>query len=122
MKFLLSKITVLQIGFSWLVHIKLFRNNQGSGERKRQSILSDEVCKFINDQLKINDELTSTKLQQLIEENWPGIHPSKTTIKRERRRLGWVCTRAHYCQLLHEVSYTNYNVCVTSTVHNYVHS
>ena len=74
--------------------------------KKRPSILSDEVRTFIDDQLTMNDELTSTKLQWLIEEKWPAIHSSTTTIKRERRRLGWVCTRPHYCQLLREVSET----------------
>ena len=66
--------------------------------------MSDEIRKFIDDQLRIDDELTSTKLKKMIEERWTEVDVSTTTIKRERRRLGWVCTRPHYCQLLREVS------------------
>ena len=69
-------------------------------------MLSDEMREFIDDQLQRDDELTSTKLKEMIEEKWSDIVVSKTTIKRERRKLGWVCTRPHYCQLLREVSGT----------------
>ena len=71
--------------------------------QKRGSILTDEMRQFIDDQMKNDDELTSTKLKEMIEEKWPQVKVSTTTIKREKRKLNWVCTRPHYCQLLREV-------------------
>ena len=71
--------------------------------RKRSCILSEEMRQFIDEELQKNDELTSTKIKEMLGEKWPDIIISKTTIKRERRLLGWVCTRPHYCQLLREV-------------------
>ena len=70
---------------------------------KRSCILSEEMRQFIDEELQKNDELTSTKIKEMLGEKWPDIIISKTTIKRERRLLGWVCTRPHYCQLLREV-------------------
>ena len=72
---------------------------------KRDTILTDEIRKFIDNEMKNDDELTSTRLKELIEEKWPQITVSTSTIKREKRKLDWVCTRPHYCQLLREVQY-----------------
>jgi len=71
--------------------------------RKRGRILTDEMRQFIDDEMKKNDELTSNKLKELIEGKWTHVKVSRSTIKREKRKLGWVCTRPHYCQLLREV-------------------
>ena len=73
-------------------------------KRKRPRILSDAMRDFIDEQLKENDELTSRNLKELLQERWPEVKVSLTTIKRERRQLGWVCTKPHYCQLLREAS------------------
>ena len=70
---------------------------------KRCSILTDEMRQFIDDQMKADDELTSTNLKDLIEDKWTHLTVSTSTIKREKRKLDWVCTRPHYCQLLREV-------------------
>ena len=71
--------------------------------RKRSCILSKGMRQFIDEELQKNDELTSTKIKEMLAERWPDVVISTTTIKRERRQLGWVCTRPHYCQLLREV-------------------
>ena len=71
--------------------------------RKRSCILSQGMRQFIDEEMQKNDELTSTKIKEMFAEKWPDIVVSTTTIKRERRQLGWVCTRPHYCQLLREV-------------------
>jgi len=69
---------------------------------KRQRILTEEMRQFINNKLMKNDKLNSTKLKDMLTERWTDPVVSTTTIKRERRNLGWVCTRPHYCQLLRE--------------------
>ena len=58
---------------------------------------------FIEEELKRNDELTSTAINALLVRKWPNLRVSVSTIKRVRREIGWVCTRPHYCQLLREV-------------------
>ena len=71
--------------------------------QKRRRILTNEMLQFIEAEMRNDDELTSTKLKEKLEDKWKDVKVSKTTIKRERRNLGWVCTRPHYCQLLREV-------------------
>ena len=71
--------------------------------RKRSRILSQQMRQFIDEELRKDDELTSTRIKEMLTEKWPDIVVSTTTIIRERRQLGWVCTRPHYCQLLQEV-------------------
>ena len=58
---------------------------------------------FIEEELKRNDELTSTAINASLVRKWPNLRVSTSTIKRVRREIGWVCTRPHYCQLLREV-------------------
>lgn len=70
--------------------------------RKRSHILSQQMRQFIDEELRKDDELILTRIKEMLTEKWPDIVVS-TTIKRERRQLGWVCTKPHYCQLLREV-------------------
>ena len=71
---------------------------------KRSKKLSQPMIKFINDKLEEDDELTSTKLRALLMQNWPDLNVSLTTVKRYRRKHGWVCTRPHYCQLIRHMN------------------
>ena len=71
--------------------------------RKRAQILTDEMKRFIEEEYRKNDELTSTAVKALLLQKWPEVQVSISTIKRVRRKMGWVCTRPHYCQLLREV-------------------
>lgn len=72
-------------------------------KRKKARILSKEMESFIEEELKRNDELTSTAINASLVRKWPDLRVSASTIKRIRREIGWVCTRPHYCQLLREV-------------------
>jgi len=72
-------------------------------KRKKARILTDEMKTFIEEELKKNDELTSTAINALLLRKWSNLRVSTSTIKRIRREMGWVCTRPHYCQLLREV-------------------
>ena len=71
--------------------------------RKKARILTKEMEALIEEELKRNDELTSTAINASLVRKWPDLRVSASTIKRVRREIGWVCTRPHYCQLLREV-------------------
>ena len=71
--------------------------------QKKARILTKEMEAFIEEELKKNDELTSTAINTLLIRKWPDLKVSTSTIKRVRREIGWVCTRPHYCQLIREV-------------------
>ena len=58
---------------------------------------------FIEEELKRNDEFTSTAINMLLIRNWPDLNVSTSTIQGIRQEIGWVCTRPHYCQLIREV-------------------
>ena len=63
----------------------------------------EEMKGFIEEELRKNDELTSTAINASLKRKWPDLRTSALTIKRVRQGMGWVCTRPHYCQLLREV-------------------
>ena len=62
------------------------------------------MVEFLNDKLEEDDELTSTKLNTLLMQNWPDLNVSIDTIRRCHRTEGWVCTRPHYCQLIRHIN------------------
>lgn len=72
-------------------------------KRKKARILTEQMKQFIEEELQKNDELTSTAIKASLIRKWPDLRVSAPTVKRVRREMGWVCTRPHYCQLLHEV-------------------
>ena len=72
-------------------------------KRKKGRILTNEMEAFIEKELERNDDLTSTAIKASLVRKWPGLRVSTSTIKRVRLKIGWVCTRPHYCQLLREV-------------------
>ena len=64
-------------------------------------ILQPEHLWFLDEALAENDELTARKLREMLEERWPEIKVSLSTIKRVRKHdLGWIRTRPKYCQLI----------------------
>ena len=71
--------------------------------RRKARILTEEMKQFIEEELKKNDELTSSAINESLVRKWPDLKVSASTIKRVRREMDWVCTRPHYCQLLREV-------------------
>ena len=72
--------------------------------RRRQGKLTEYMKKFIEEEMKNNDELTAPSIRSLLLERWPELQVSISIIKRVRQEMGWVCTRPHYCQLLRNVS------------------
>lgn len=71
--------------------------------RRKQRKVTEEMMEFIEQEMRRNDELTSTGIKALLLEKWPDLQVSIATIKRVRKEMGWVCTKPHYCQLLREV-------------------
>ena len=51
-----------------------------------------------------NDELTVQQLRQLLEDNWPGMMLSLSTVKWAWRDLGRIATRLKYCHIILEVN------------------
>ena len=49
--------------------------------------------RLIDAELATNADLTSRQLQQRIEEKFPSLNPSISTVQRARCRLGWVCKK-----------------------------
>lgn len=72
--------------------------------RRRPRKITEEMKAAIEEAYNGNDELTSTDIKRLLAERWPDLRVSVQTIRRTRKRMGWVCTRPHYCQLLRPVS------------------
>jgi len=71
--------------------------------RKRPRKLTNEMRAFLSQTLTRDDEVTARRARHLLLEKWPTLDVSLPTIKRNRKELGWVCTRPHYCQLLRQV-------------------
>ena len=70
--------------------------------RKQPSKLNADHYRFIDDAMAENDELTARRLREKLEDRWPGISVSLSTVKRTRKHLGWVATRPKYCQLIRD--------------------
>ena len=69
--------------------------------RPPKKLLADQVL-FIDDTLADNDELTARNLCDLLQDRWPEINMSLSTIKRTQKDLSWVSTRPRYCQMIRE--------------------
>ena len=71
----------------------------------RSSRLTPEQEKFIDDEMADNDELTAYQLKKKLTAKWPELRDiSVSTIKRYRKRLGWVATKPRYCQQIREAN------------------
>lgn len=71
-------------------------------KQKRSKRLTSDMLEMIDQLLNGNDELNARQLRSLLVEKYPSLKVSLATIKRERKKKGWVCTRPHYCQLIRE--------------------
>jgi len=78
-------------------------------QRRKERKMSEKMVQFIEQELRKDDELTSTGIRALLLEKWPDLCVSIPTVKRVRKEMGWVCTRPHYCQLLRDVSHLAYS-------------
>ena len=61
------------------------------------------MFQFIDLAMERNDETTATDLAKMIREEF-GEAISETTIRRTRRKLGWLSTGTKYCQLVREAN------------------
>ena len=75
--------------------------------RTRPIKLNNVMRAFINQALSENDELTTRQARNLLTQQWPTLQVSLPTIKQIRQKIGWVCTKPHYCQLIRDVGYVN---------------
>ena len=73
--------------------------------RTRPTKLNNVMRLFLNQKLSENDELTAREARNLLTQQWPTLQVSLPTIKRIRQKIGWVCTKPHYCQMIRDVGY-----------------
>jgi len=66
--------------------------------------LSPDMLAVMEDTLKENDEATASELRGILVQKYPDLDVSVSTIKYQRRALGWVSTRPHYCQQIRELN------------------
>ena len=71
--------------------------------RKRDKKITPEMAVVMNSELERNDEATARQLRSTLMEKYPTLDVSLSTMKRQRKQLGWVCTRPH-CQLIRELN------------------
>ena len=70
----------------------------------RPRLLNNDMINAIEDSLR-SDELTARKLKETMARVFPNLpNVSISTMKHYRKKLGWVCTRPHYCQLVREAN------------------
>ena len=96
-------VEISQVGL-WKF-LQRFKQNQTlstASPRRKQSVPMN-VLSFIDAQMESNDELTSPRLQQLIETNFD-LKFSCSKIKKLRRKLGWLAMGSKYCQLVKEAN------------------
>ena len=72
-------------------------------KRTRTRKITQEMMDVMDEALQQDDKLTATQLCALLVEQWPNTNVSLSSVKRIRKKIGWVCTRPHYCQLLRDV-------------------
>jgi len=71
----------------------------------RPRLLNNDMINAIEDSLRSDDELTARKLKETLARVFPNLpNVSISTMKRYRKKLGWVCTCPHYCQLVKEAN------------------
>ena len=65
---------------------------------------TDEILEFVDQALmERNDETTAPELVKMVLEHFK-LTISETTLKRTRRRIGWLSTGTKYCQLVREAN------------------
>ena len=62
------------------------------------------MLQMLNDALTEIDELIAQQPLSFLTEKWPDLQVSIPAIKFGRKKIGWVCTRPHYCQMLRDIS------------------
>ena len=89
----------------WLM--QKFRSNEKIEDlprRKRPQKLTHEMLQIINSELTENDEINSWQLQSSLKERYPSLHVLLQTIRCVHKKLDWVSTKPHYCQLIRDLN------------------
>ena len=84
-----------------------YRHTNSLVDKPRQSrsrLLNREHYFFIDNQLLLNDELTTRQLRNLLVQEFPELCVSLSTVKRARYELGWVVSNPKYCQLIRDAN------------------
>ena len=72
---------------------------------RRARLLNDDMINALEESLRADDELTARKLREKLTRVFLNLsNVAISTIKHYRKKLGWVCTRPHYCQLVREAN------------------
>ena len=86
---------------------------------RRPRLLNDDMINSIEESLRADDELTARKLREKLTRVFPNLsNVAISTIKRYRKKLGWVCTRPHYCQLVREANKEKRKQWCQAQIHN----
>lgn len=67
--------------------------------RGRRPKLTEEELTAIDGRMRQNDEMTSRELKRDC-----NLNVSEATIRRARRKLGWLCEKTKYCQFVREAN------------------
>ena len=68
-------------------------------KRKRKAKITPLIETFINKSYDEDDELTSVDLTRMIADEF-GVHVHNSTVKKCRRKLGWVKSGVRYAHLV----------------------
>ncbi len=67
---------------------------------KPPRILGEEHLRFIDDTMAQDQEMTGTHLTKVLQQKFPTLTVSISTVKRARRELGWFSKKTRYCALI----------------------
>ena len=66
--------------------------------------LQENHFRFIDSAIVHNDELSITKLHNMLTVEFPELTVSQSTVKRAQRELGWVAKKTRYCALISDTN------------------
>ena len=84
-----------------------FKKTESIGDMKRSPRsrgLDEKQCRFIDELMAKNTDLSSRQLYSALKEAYPMVEASLSTVKRAQRHLGWTAKRTRCCQLISEIS------------------
>ena len=94
-----STRTISNVCHKFMMKNTIAREGYGGGRCK----MTDEIRDYINKNYKQNDELTARDFVSMIQQEF-GVTITTDTVRRARRRLGWIKTGPRYAQLVRIVN------------------
>jgi len=89
---------------AWHKNFQIFGTIQDLYRTKWPKKLTNDMEQLIDSELKESNKLTSQQLLSTLKAKYPQLRVSLPTIRRTRKKLGWVCTKPHYCQSMHNLN------------------